>query len=75
MDYHDLVSKWHQISSFGSILSVFSIFVFIFIIFEAFVSYRLLINNTYSVRSLDGSSFRKNISNHSFIVNLILTTK
>lgn len=43
IDYQDSVSKWHAISSFGSIVSVFALFVFIYLIYESFFSFRLSI--------------------------------
>lgn len=50
-DYHDLVRIWHIISSLGSLVRIFSVFIFIFIIWEAFFSFRILINRSKPIRS------------------------
>nr|YP_002727975.1 cytochrome c oxidase subunit I [Pyramidella dolabrata]AAR21558.2 cytochrome c oxidase subunit I [Pyramidella dolabrata] len=40
VDYPDSYYKWNQISSFGSLMSVFGVLMFIFIVWEAFVVQR-----------------------------------
>nr|QLY89851.1 cytochrome c oxidase subunit I [Gyraulus laevis] len=40
VDYPDTYYKWNQISSYGSLFSIFAVLMFIFIVWEAFVSER-----------------------------------
>lgn len=42
-DYPDSYYKWNQVSSFGSLISVFGVLLFIFIVWEAFISERSVI--------------------------------
>jgi cytochrome c oxidase subunit 1 len=42
-DYPDAYFTWNQISSYGSLLSIFGVLIFIFIIWEAFLSQRSVI--------------------------------
>uniref|UniRef100_UPI0030FE0C73 cytochrome c oxidase subunit I n=1 Tax=Poecilochirus mrciaki TaxID=3127720 RepID=UPI0030FE0C73 len=46
-DYPDFLTKWNVISSIGSIISMVSVVMFIFIIWEAFASKRVIINTHY----------------------------
>nr|BCD52152.1 cytochrome c oxidase subunit I [Strongyloides sp. EN-2020c] len=43
MDYPDVYAFWNVLSSFGSMISIFSLFFFVFVLLESFISYRLLI--------------------------------
>jgi cytochrome c oxidase subunit 1 len=43
VDFPDVYSSWNIISSLGSIITLFSLFVFIYIIIDSFVSYRLVL--------------------------------
>nr|QLY89839.1 cytochrome c oxidase subunit I [Bathyomphalus contortus] len=40
VDYPDTYYKWNQISSYGSLFSIFAVLMFIFIVWEAFVAER-----------------------------------
>lgn len=40
VDYPDTYYKWNQISSYGSLFSIFAVLIFIFIVWEAFVAER-----------------------------------
>nr|YP_009444526.1 cytochrome c oxidase subunit I [Microceramus pontificus]ASP44428.1 cytochrome c oxidase subunit I [Microceramus pontificus] len=40
VDYPDSYIKWNQISSFGSLMSVLGVIMFIFIVWESFISHR-----------------------------------
>lgn len=51
LDYPDVYSVWNVISSYGSLLRVFALFVFIFLLLESYFSYRLiLLDNFYNSR-------------------------
>lgn len=39
-DYPDAYFKWNQVSSFGSLLSIFAVLIFVFILWEALTSQR-----------------------------------
>lgn len=43
VDYPDVFSSWNVVSSYGSIIRIFSLFAFIFVLLESFISFRLLI--------------------------------
>nr|BCD52213.1 cytochrome c oxidase subunit I [Strongyloides procyonis] len=43
MDYPDIYTVWNVLSSFGSLVSIFSLFFFVFVLLESFMSYRLLV--------------------------------
>nr|YP_010489345.1 cytochrome c oxidase subunit I [Strongyloides cebus]UWK23990.1 cytochrome c oxidase subunit I [Strongyloides cebus] len=43
VDYPDVFSFWNVISSYGSVLSMFSLFLFLFVLYDSFLSYRLLL--------------------------------
>nr|YP_010835040.1 cytochrome c oxidase subunit I [Euglandina singleyana]WFQ82715.1 cytochrome c oxidase subunit I [Euglandina singleyana] len=50
-DYPDSYYKWNQVSSYGSLMSIFGMMLFVYIIWEAFVSQRSFIfseNASYS---------------------------
>jgi len=52
-DYPDALTKWNIISSIGSIISVIALLLFIFILWEAFVSQRGVISSTHQQSSLE----------------------
>lgn len=52
-DYPDYFSCWNLISSIGSIISSISVFLFIFILWEATQSNRLIINSNYPSSSIE----------------------
>nr|YP_010273951.1 cytochrome c oxidase subunit I [Bulinus nasutus]QYJ56654.1 cytochrome c oxidase subunit I [Bulinus nasutus] len=43
VDYPDTYFKWNQISSFGSLFSIFAVIMFIFIVWESFMSERTVV--------------------------------
>ncbi len=43
VDYPDVYSFWNVLSSFGSLISIFSLFFFVFVLLESFISYRVLV--------------------------------
>jgi heme/copper-type cytochrome/quinol oxidase subunit 1 len=44
-DYPDAFIGWNQISSFGSLISIFSVFIFVFVV------YKTLVNNSKAGRA------------------------
>nr|YP_010321832.1 cytochrome c oxidase subunit I [Parasitus fimetorum]UKO33170.1 cytochrome oxidase subunit 1 [Parasitus fimetorum] len=46
-DYPDFLTKWNIVSSIGSIISMVSVIMFIFILWEAMVSKRMIVNTHY----------------------------
>jgi heme/copper-type cytochrome/quinol oxidase subunit 1 len=54
IDYQDRVSLWHIISSFGSVISVFALIIFIYIIVESILSFRLVMTDSVTRSSRDG---------------------
>nr|YP_009092396.1 cytochrome c oxidase subunit I [Aphelenchoides besseyi]AII79374.1 cytochrome c oxidase subunit I [Aphelenchoides besseyi] len=43
VDYPDIYSIWNIISSFGSMLSVFSLFLFVYLLMDSFFNFRLFL--------------------------------
>nr|UWI71681.1 cytochrome c oxidase subunit I [Strongyloides fuelleborni fuelleborni] len=41
VDYPDVFAVWNVISSYGSMISMFALFLFIYVLIESFMSYRL----------------------------------
>jgi heme/copper-type cytochrome/quinol oxidase subunit 1 len=41
IDYPDVYGVWNVLASFGSLLSVFSLFLFLFLLFDSFFNYRI----------------------------------
>lgn len=52
-DYPDIFTKWNVISSFGALISVTALLIFIFILWEAFISQRGVISPTNIPSRLD----------------------
>nr|ACB06132.1 cytochrome c oxidase subunit I [Caenorhabditis briggsae]ACB06156.1 cytochrome c oxidase subunit I [Caenorhabditis briggsae]ACB06180.1 cytochrome c oxidase subunit I [Caenorhabditis briggsae] len=48
LDYPDVYSVWNIIASYGSMISTFGLFLFIYVLLESFFSYRLVISDYYS---------------------------
>jgi cytochrome c oxidase subunit 1 len=67
MDYRDTYSFWNQISSFGSLISVVGVFLFIYIIWESVIFNRGLIYYTVSNTQLDWINLRFPLDNHTFL--------
>jgi len=42
-DYPDRYFKWNQISSYGSLISVFGVLIFVLMVWEAFLAQRVVI--------------------------------
>jgi len=53
IDYPECYAIWNIVSSFGSLVSLFRLFVFVYMIFERVYRFRLLINEVRSVSTLE----------------------
>jgi cytochrome c oxidase subunit 1 len=53
LDSSDFFSYWNEISSFGSVLSIFSVIFFLYIVFESFYCFRLVFIESKSSCNLD----------------------
>ena len=51
LDYPDVYSVWNVMSSYGSIISVFALFLFLYVLLESFFIYRLVLNDNFINRS------------------------
>ena len=47
LDYPDVYSVWNVISSYGSMISVFALFLFLYVLIESFFSYRLVLYDSF----------------------------
>uniref|UniRef100_A0A915AYT6 Cytochrome c oxidase subunit 1 n=1 Tax=Parascaris univalens TaxID=6257 RepID=A0A915AYT6_PARUN len=47
LDYPDIYSVWNVMASYGSIISVFALFLFIYVLLESFISHRLFLFDYY----------------------------
>nr|YP_009642618.1 cytochrome c oxidase subunit I [Heterakis dispar]QCI56224.1 cytochrome c oxidase subunit I [Heterakis dispar] len=65
MDYPDIYSIWNIISSYGSMISIFGLFSFLYVLLESFFSYRLVINDNY-VNSSPEQSYSNSVFTHSY---------
>ena len=65
LDYPDAYSVWNVLSSYGSIISAFALFIFLFVLLESFISYRILIVD-YNVNSGPEGSLRSYVFGHSY---------
>nr|QNP09994.1 cytochrome c oxidase subunit 1 [Ochthebius lederi] len=52
-DYPDAYTTWNIISSIGSMISLIAIFIFLFIIWESFISMRKSISSTQMITSIE----------------------
>nr|AML25641.1 cytochrome c oxidase subunit I [Staphylinidae sp. BMNH 1274706] len=52
-DYPDAYTPWNVLSSFGSLISMMSIFILLYIIWESFISMRLVISSTNFCTSIE----------------------
>ena len=43
LDYPDVYSVWNIMASYGSIISVFALFLFIYVLLESFVGHRIFL--------------------------------
>lgn len=51
LDYPDVYSVWNILASYGSMIRVFALFLFIYVLLESFVGHRLLLLDYYVNRS------------------------
>jgi len=52
-DYPDVITKWNIISSYGSIITLVSVIIFIFILWESIISQRSVVYRMHSSTSLE----------------------
>lgn len=50
LDYPDIYSVWNVLASYGSIVRTFGLFVFLYVLFESFFRYRLVLRDYYTNR-------------------------
>jgi len=65
IDYPDMYSNWNVISSFGSILRVFALFLFLYTLLESFFVYRVLLID-YRINNGPEGILRGYIFGHSY---------
>lgn len=65
IDYPDVYRFWNVLSSFGSMIRVFSLFLFLYLLIESFISYRVLLIDYNINRSPEGT-LRNYIFGHSY---------
>lgn len=66
LDYSDINRLWNVVSSFGSFISIFSLFLFIYIVFDSFFSYRLVFFDDKVVCTPE-SSYSGYVFSHSYL--------
>nr|AWL21395.1 cytochrome c oxidase subunit I [Ruizia karukerae] len=64
VDYGDMYSKWNVLSSYGSLISMAGLFLFIYLLFDSFYSNYLILNEGFSSNSPE--SCYLTVFNHSF---------
>ena len=50
LDYPDIYSVWNVLASYGSMIRVFALFLFIFVLLESFMSHRLMLDDYFMNR-------------------------
>lgn len=65
LDYPDVYSIWNIVASYGSLLTVFALFLFIYTLLESFIGHRLLLCDYHVNRSPEFSS-RGYVFGHSY---------
>ena len=65
LDYPDVYTVWNVVSSYGSLLRVFALFMFIFLLVESLFSYRLVLVDNFSNRRPE-YSYSRYVFGHSY---------
>lgn len=65
IDYPDVYSIWNVVSSYGSIIRTFGLFLFIYVLIESFFRYRLVLND-YFVNRRPEYRIRGYVFGHSY---------
>ena len=65
LDYPDVYSVWNILASYGSMISVFALFLFIYVLAESFIRHRLVLFDYYINRSPE-CSIRGYVFGHSY---------
>ena len=73
LDYPDTYSLWNILSSYGSMLSTFALFLFVYLLLESFISYRLVLND-YFVNSSPEYSYSNHVFGHSYQSEIYFVT-
>jgi len=74
VDFPDIYSNWNIISSYGSILRTFALFLFIFIILDSLLNSQLVISD-YSSNSRPERSLRNFVFGHSYQSEIFFSIK
>jgi len=69
IDYPDIFSTWNIISSFGSILSIFSLFLFLKILFKSFLESSFLLSDSF-INNTPEYSYSNYVFRHSFLCEI-----
>ena len=72
LDYPDVYSVWNIISSYGSIISVFALFAFLFVLLESLFSYRVVVIDNFINRSPE-NSLRTYVFGHRYQSDIYFT--
>ena len=76
LDYPDVYSVWNIIASYGSIIRVFALFLFIYVLAESFISHRVLLfdyhNNSRPENSIRGYVFGHSYQSEIFYSSTVL---
>lgn len=65
LDYPDVYSVWNIMASYGSIVRVFALFLFIYVLSESFISHRVLLFDYHNNRGPE-NSFRGYVFGHRY---------
>nr|AGI96031.1 cytochrome c oxidase subunit 1 [Ascaridia sp. GHL-2013] len=65
MDYPDIYSVWNIVSSYGSMISVFGLFSFFYVLLESFFGYRLVLGDGY-INSSPEQVYSNAVFTHSY---------
>jgi len=73
VDYPDLNTLWNVLASFGSLITLFSLFLFIYLIIESFLSYRL-VENDYFINNSPENLNSINVYQHRYQNDIYFNT-
>lgn len=74
VDYPDVYGLWNILSSYGSMLSVFSLLLFVFLIFDSLLSLRLFLFEGGTNSSPEGA-FSRYVFGHSYQNEIFFSVK
>ncbi|VDO23703.1 unnamed protein product [Heligmosomoides polygyrus] len=73
MDYPDVYSVWNVISSYGSIVRVFAIFLFLYVLVESIFSYRIILVDNF-VNSRPEYRYSSYVFGHSYQADIYFSS-